>query len=262
MYYISMVTMNRLDILRRVLAQIERCTPEPFTLLITDNGSTDGTPDFLRHYAGERPGQTELWLLPENVGVCKARNAHWDWCIGQDAVKLDDKVEITTPHWLPIVFEQCRRLHAIMGFTDPETEQLWSRAAEVEAAAFPQWKCGASMFIPSELSKELGAFCEDYGLYGHEDLDYMDRAECLGWHPWLYTLKAYGKHLARAGTWGRAYVQPFIPIYEANREAYRQGERDLVIPIESTEGWRIGQEHKANPSSLVRRGEALLEAAR
>ena len=256
MYYISMVTMNRVEILRRVLMQLERCTLDPYKLLITDNGSTDGTAGFLRQYADERPGQVELWLLPENIGVCKARNAHWGQCIGRDAVKLDDKVEIRSAHWLPIVFEQCYRLHAIMGFTDPETEQLWAHAAELEATVYPQWKCGASMFIPGELSTALGAFCEDYGLYGHEDLDYMDRAECLGWRPWLYTLKAYGRHLARAGTWGREYVKPFVPIYEANREDYRQGQKDLCIPIEGTEGHRVGQ--LQGGSSLVRRGVAPL----
>jgi len=259
MYCISMVTMNRLDILRRVLAQIEHRTPEPFCFLITDNGSTDGTPDFLRQYASERPGQVDLWLLPENVGVCKARNAHWERCIGKDAVKLDDKVEILTPHWLPIVFEQCRRLHAVMGFTDPETEHLWQHASQTEAIPYPTWKCGASMFIPGELSAQLGAFCEDYGLYGHEDLDYMDRAECLGWKPWLYTLKAYGKHLARAGAWGRQYVQPFIPVYEANREAYRQGKKDLNIPVETTNGYLLGL--RGSETSLIRRGTVLLEAA-
>lgn len=255
MYYISMVTLDRVDILKRVLAQIERNTSEPYQLLITDNGSQDNTPSFLRAYASEHPGQVQLWLLPENVGVCKARNAHWAYCIGQDTVKLDDKVEITTPHWLPIVFEQCHRLHAVMGFTDPETEHLWQLADRTEAIEFPQWKCGASMFIPKELSKELGAFCEDYGLYGHEDLDYMDRAECIGWRPWLYTLKAYGRHLARAGAWGREYVQAFIPVYEANRTAYQNGEKDLSILVESTAGYQIGI--KMQEPSLVRRGNAL-----
>ena len=255
MITISIVTLNRREVLRRALLAIEKATTEPYRILISDNGSTDGTPEFLAQYADEHPGLVDLWLLPENVGISKARNAHWSHCVGQDTLRMDDKIEILSPHWSQIMRRQAREAQALIAFTDPSTEQLWHTAVnDAQVAYVPTWKCGAGMFIPGEVSAKLGGWDECFGLYGHEDLAYMDRAEAIGWK-FGYTLCAYARHLAAAGTKGREYVQPFIPIYEERKREYADGERDLSIPIESTDGYALGAEGPL--TSLVRRGSAL-----
>ena len=91
-YYISMVTMNRREVLQRAIEAIQEHTDVDYKLLITDNGSTDGTQDYLREL--DEKGVIKAYLLPENIGVSKARNLHWKECIGSPSVRMDDKVII------------------------------------------------------------------------------------------------------------------------------------------------------------------------
>ena len=66
------VTFNRLEKLKKVLASLESQTFLPKALIIVDNASTDGTADYLHEYQDAFPleGKVELRIvtLPENVG--------------------------------------------------------------------------------------------------------------------------------------------------------------------------------------------------
>lgn len=254
--------MNRCETLRRVLIALERHTFEPYHLLITDNGSSDNTPAMLTQYASDHPGQVDLWLLPENVGLARARNAHWARCIGSDTVRLDDKIQIDSPGWSQILRRQATQHHSLIAFLDPDTALLWDRyASEAEAVEYAPWKCGASMFIPAEVSAALGAWDEmtwpESGeplLYGYEDLTWMDRAEAIGWK-FKYSLSARATFLARASAATRATAQKYEPTYKARQAEYLNGERDIFIDIESTEGHaHAGQLQRA---SHARRGTAM-----
>ncbi|MDQ1127875.1 glycosyltransferase family 2 protein [Microbacterium sp. SORGH_AS_0888] len=60
------VTFNRLEKLKRVLASIEAQTRQPSVLIVIDNASTDGTTDFLATW--EAGVNTEIVTLPTNTG--------------------------------------------------------------------------------------------------------------------------------------------------------------------------------------------------
>lgn len=66
------VTYNRLDKLRTVLASLEAQTRPPERLVIVDNASTDGTADFLASYVHRRPldgrMDVDVVTLPGNTG--------------------------------------------------------------------------------------------------------------------------------------------------------------------------------------------------
>ena len=66
------VTFNRLEKLKKVLASLESQTFLPKALIIVDNASTDGTADYLHEYqdAFSLKGKVELRIvtLPKNVG--------------------------------------------------------------------------------------------------------------------------------------------------------------------------------------------------
>ena len=51
---IIMLTLNELDHTVKCLASIEAHTSQPHELIIVDNGSTDGTVEFLRRYVAEQ----------------------------------------------------------------------------------------------------------------------------------------------------------------------------------------------------------------
>lgn len=248
MLNVSLVTWNRVRVLEKTLRALERNTKEPYRVLVSDNGSGDGTQLFLESYADEHPGLVDLYFMPENSGIAVARNAHWAECVGQDAVRLDDKVCIESPYWSQIMRRQAYQHHSLIAFTDPDTEGLWTHAKETEVAEFAAWTCGASLFIPAEVSEKLGGWSEDYGLYGHEDLDYMDRAASIGW-PFRYTLAAHATFLARANPATRAGTEPFVATYQKAKAEYLAGERDIFIPLAA--------EKTLARTALIREGHAM-----
>ncbi|WP_449277091.1 glycosyltransferase family 2 protein [Leucobacter sp. GX24907] len=60
------VTFNRLEKLKRVIASVESQTLQPSSMVIVDNASTDGTREFLAELTSEIP--LEIVALPTNTG--------------------------------------------------------------------------------------------------------------------------------------------------------------------------------------------------
>lgn len=254
--------MNRREILRRCLDSLRRHTREPFHIHVSDQGSTDGTPAMLTAYAAECPGLMSLYLLTENAGLARARNSHWANCLGNDVMRLDDKVEILTPFWSQIIRRQALNHHCITGLLDPDTEFLLYHpdAQRSDVIEFPTWKCGAACFYPAEVANQLGGWDEmnwedgETLKYGWEDLLSMDRAEQIGW-PFRYSTSVIAQFMARAGAETRARAMQFEGFYRARRAEYQEGKRDIFIDITQTEGYRLGQ--SVPVSSLVSVGAAM-----
>ena len=73
----------------------------PFTHIVVDNGSSDGTVDYLKTYAGEH--DVQLILNSENKGISLASNQALDWIKdkGYDIiVKVDNDAIFKTKGWL------------------------------------------------------------------------------------------------------------------------------------------------------------------
>lgn len=259
MLTVSIVTWNRRDVLEQVLVAMERqARGVPYRVLVTDNGSTDGTAGMLREYALTAPVPVDVWLLPENLGIAKARNAHWQQALdyGQPILRLDDKVRLETPYWPAILAEQAARHRRVICLTDPVTEHLWGAAHQTDlVTGFDSWICGAAMLTPHGLAADLGGWCEEYGLYGHEDLDWIERAALLG-YGWGYSVRVYGRHLARASAERRAGIEPYIPVWEANRAAYRAGERGAYISLSETAAEHWSARARWHPGAAVQQGDA------
>jgi len=74
--HIGMVTCNRLAFTRQAIFSIWAFAGLPFTLTVVDNGSSDGTREFLQDLVAHGMLYS-LHLLPENVGVARAANLAW-----------------------------------------------------------------------------------------------------------------------------------------------------------------------------------------
>lgn len=97
---IVVLTHNRLAALRACLDAIVQKTRVRFDLLVVDNGSTDGTDEWLESLPKENIGAMHwlrLWFLPENRGVC-ARNVAIKEARGQFILQVDDDV-VVSPGW-------------------------------------------------------------------------------------------------------------------------------------------------------------------
>jgi glycosyltransferase involved in cell wall biosynthesis len=99
---VAFATRDRAATLARVLAAFARLAPPEGggTLVVVDNGSTDGTAALLRSQAG-RVGRLPLTVLTEpRPGKNRALNAALPHLQGDLAVWTDDDV-IPAPDWLP-----------------------------------------------------------------------------------------------------------------------------------------------------------------
>ncbi|MGP0595140.1 glycosyltransferase [Nitrospira sp. T9] len=179
---IGMVTFNRLEFTKQAIAALFQHTCFPHVITVVDNGSTDGTPEYL--LALHKQGFiSNLILLPANVGIAKASNLAW----GQEPeaeyyLKLDNDIVIQKPGWLSRMVEVIDRI--------PE---LGAIAYNFEPVNYPICEMrglplrpkignlnGACTLIPKRTHQILGFWCEDYGLYGEEDADYGLRMQLQG----------------------------------------------------------------------------------
>ncbi len=100
---------NRLDFTKQSLDAIEKHT-KGYKLYIVDNGSNDGT----REYLMERKfkGNFEIWFTSENSGVDRPMNWFYEVTEGQYLAKVDNDT-IVPPGWLDKLKEDIEGLDIV-----------------------------------------------------------------------------------------------------------------------------------------------------
>lgn len=179
---IGMVTFNRLEFTKQAIVALIQHTCFPHVITVVDNGSTDGTPEYLQALL-KQGFITNLILLPKNVGIAKASNLAWSQeSAAEYYLKLDNDIVIQKPGWLSRMVEvvdHIPELGAIAYSFEPVSYPL----REIRGL-FIRFKDGnlngACTLIPKRTHQTLGFWCEDYGLYGEEDADYGLRIQLQG----------------------------------------------------------------------------------
>jgi len=85
--------------LRRTVDNLAGTLPPASEILVVDDGSVDGSPDFL---AGRRRGQARLWRTA-NLGVARARNEGARRTQGDVLVFADAHLSLDAAWWKPLV---------------------------------------------------------------------------------------------------------------------------------------------------------------
>jgi glycosyltransferase involved in cell wall biosynthesis len=269
---IGMITCNRLDFTRQAIEALAMVDAGyRFVLTVVDNGSADGTRDFLQelHLRGV---VKNLVLLAENIGVAKASNLAWS--LVPEAgyyLKLDNDIVIRKHGWLRDMVEVADRI-----------AEAGAVAYNFEPASYPAVTLhgcgvrpkldsnlgGACILIPRRTHELLGYWCEDYGLYGEEDADFGVRVECAGLFNLYMADEDVGLHLpsgraARIGFGLRAKdgVEEIIHAeyrawkdqarrknmwygaFESNLSGYTSGTRKLFLRSSFVDDWRERHSH-------------------
>jgi len=95
---IIILCFNGLSYTRQCLDSIEKFTPEPHEIIIVDNGSTDGTAEFLARYAEEYTN-VKLIMNEDNKGYAAGNNQAIGKAQGEYVVLLNNDV-VVTHGWL------------------------------------------------------------------------------------------------------------------------------------------------------------------
>ena len=97
------LTYNKLGCTRRCLESLLQTAYQPWELVVVDNGSTDGTAEWLGEFR-ERAAGCGVRVLPilnrRNVGCCTARNQGIEGSTGERIVFVDNDVALRSRGWL------------------------------------------------------------------------------------------------------------------------------------------------------------------
>ncbi|MBK8933466.1 MAG: glycosyltransferase family 2 protein [Chloroflexi bacterium] len=248
------------------LQSLRRQTWRDFEALLVDNGSTDGTQD----YVAENYPEVRLVQLPENRGFTGACNAGWQAARGEIIILLNNDTE-ADPRWLAevmaafdrhpragsiaskmLLFDRRDHLHTAGDFYRvdgiPGNRGVW----QADMGQFDQEEmvfsaCGGSSAYRRALLDEIG-FLDDDFFFSCEDVDVGWRANLAGWEVWYaptaviyHKLKATGGAVTGSYYDGRNFLYLIWKNYPAG--LLRQNGRliaraQLNITKEALQNWR------------------------
>lgn len=187
------VTYNRLELTKKMLASLFEHTDSPFRLIIVDNGSTDGTVEWLK---------TDPWLKEQ---IWKNNN-----CVGQD-IQFNEKnmgIAIGRNQCLKIANKYNDEWLSTLDNDIEFVPQWLSKCLDV-LSANPKFCIGLNMegmeypifsrngksfqykrvgnlgtactVFSRKLHEAIGYFIMEYGLYSCDDSDFFFRARLAGY---------------------------------------------------------------------------------
>ena len=225
---ITVVTCNRIDLTRICLGSMLPTITQGVRVTIVDNGSTDGTREYLDSVAENHAG-VSIVKLRRNMGVAVAANLGWASMDADYYLKLDNDIEICRRDWLEKLLAFCERNPQIgmaaYRFCD------WHRITpEVLPSGdlFHRADCsnGACVLIPRKVHETCGFWNEDYGRYGFTDVDYSNRAVLQGWRIGYLPEEDAARHLGYAEG---AVSEPHEQLKQATITSKLAGERLYLL---------------------------------
>lgn len=202
---LMMVTYNRLDLTQETLDNIIRNTSHPFNLVIVDNGSSDGTFDWIKDNFSKREDRGSMQDFTfqankRNQGIAIGRNQALFLATRDEEVKWLSTIDNDV--WLPKgwLAESIEILKSVpsYGSIGVNFEPVRYPIVTINGKTFqnkPQGNLGTACTVfNKKLHKMLGYYNHsDYGKYGEEDADWGMRTRVLGFK--LGYVKEMGRHL-------------------------------------------------------------------
>ncbi len=235
---------NRVDVLKECLESIPRNTYTPYEVIVIDNGSTDGSVEYL-----ESLDWINLIKNTENIGVPRARNQGLAKANGEYIVSMDNDV-ITTPGWLDTFINYASKLSPQAALFGPRTnfisgpqmvnsvdyksvEELdqfsleWRKKAEGKLH-FILRLVGFCLFMRRKLLDHIGGFDTSFGLFGFEDDDFSFRSRLKGFENIVvnevFVHHVAGPHCRREDKDHPLYLKRVIQAENKFREKWGLGE--------------------------------------
>jgi len=197
---IVILTFNQLRFTQECVTSIQNCTLDPHEIIFVDNGSTDGTVEWLKEQVQCNAGY-RLIGNGTNFGFAKGCNQGIEAARGEFILLLNNDVVVTSG-WLAGMIE-CLRLQPHAGIVGPMTNNISGiqrvgrigyedmTGLERYAAAFRELNSyrrvetrrivGFCMLFKRELAEIIGLLDESFGSGNFEDDDYCLRAELAGY---------------------------------------------------------------------------------
>ncbi|MBS1271778.1 MAG: UDP-Glc:alpha-D-GlcNAc-diphosphoundecaprenol beta-1,3-glucosyltransferase WfgD [Candidatus Marinimicrobia bacterium] len=177
---------NRPEKVHRVINSVLGQTSPPEEILITDDGSTDETPDVLQEYSQRYPNKIRVITHEQNRGVSAARNTAIRNAVGDWIALLDSDDE-----WLPEKLERQAKFHVKHpGLLISQCNEIWIRNGKRVNKKDIHQKQGGHIF---KESLKLCLVSPSAAMIHHsifEDIGYFDESmpACEDYDFWLRVL--------------------------------------------------------------------------
>ncbi len=201
---VVVLTYNNLAFTEACLFSIEAYSDYPrLEVIVVDNASSDGSPEWLRGWAQERSAaghRRRLILNEENLGFSAGNNVGLKAATGEVLVLLNNDTYVT-PGWVRTLCAHLRRDPGL-GLVGPITNNIGNEARiEIEyadltdmirkAGEYTRAHAGRSIplhnaaffcvAMPREVYERVGPMDEDFGVGFFEDDDYCRRVHLEGY---------------------------------------------------------------------------------
>lgn len=228
---IVIVTCNRLDFTRQTIESVLHHTTYPdYEVIVLDNGSSDGTPDYLRSIQSHS-SISSITYFKHNLGKGKAANVGFQISQGEFIIGLDDDV-IVPQNWLKKMIDALRTVPGVgwlcmnfdnipEGFFRHEYERTFG-SVRIQVPPIVGGQCVA---MPRTTYEKLGGYIES-SFYGGIDGEYNARARRSGLATG-YVIDVVGHHLG--GTLKEVELYPDYYKYKIDAQHHLQcGNDDLA----------------------------------
>ncbi|EGW36167.1 glycosyltransferase [Desulfosporosinus sp. OT] len=227
---IIILTVNQLAVTQQCLGSIRQNTPESYELIVVDNGSTDGTIEYLK-------SQPDIKAVfnSSNLGFAKGCNQGRELASGDNILFLNNDT-VVTENWLG---NMLRLLYSQpqIGLVGPVSnkanghQQINVSYAELSGLVdFAREYCaknagcyrrvfrlvGFCLLVKKEVINQVGGFDELFGLGNVKDDDFCLRAVRAGYHL-MIALDSFVHHIAQL-TFNSIQEGSFKKLMEENQE--------------------------------------------
>jgi GT2 family glycosyltransferase len=244
---LMIVTYNRLDLTKETVKSIFENTKFPFRLCIVDNGSTDGTVEWLNELQPEGACVGFSFKLnEENRGIAIGRNQALVLAnkFGDSWLATLDNDVLLPDGWLSQSISVLKNnpQYGAIGVNMENVKYPMVALGGCEFQNKPQGNLGtACMVFNRALHNLLGFFnSADYKLYAHEDADFGMRIRVVGLK--LGYIGEMGKHVGEGendvgeyrefkNEWGKRN----LPAFHKNARAYFSKTKSYYINFEDDE---------------------------
>lgn len=245
---------------------LRRHTRGPVELIVVDNGSKDGSLEWLE----EQP-DVRVVPLGKNLGAPAARNYGLQIARGETIVFCDNDV-VFTPRWRPLLLAHLQRWPDI-GMVGPMSDYVTGQQKidplpvpgldlDTYASAISNERAGQHTYTNRlilffligrrEMFDQIGGICESYGRWGFEDDDLSIRANLAGWQLRIAGdcfIRHIGSQTAKTANlnydalllknwevfkakWGLPMDMPYGPYNPADIHAQSFTEEQLYVPYD------------------------------
>lgn len=183
---IGILSFNRLNYTRKCIEAIHETKGNyPFKITVVENGSTDGSVEYLKELYSKKLIDN-LCINPKNIGVARGANACWTKePNAKFFLKLDNDMVPQKVGWLDDMVKFLTKYpdFGTIGYNvEPVSYPLNFTDGEFKVRIKSGNIGGACLLIPKSIENLIGYFNEGYSLYGEEDADYFVRLNARGKH--------------------------------------------------------------------------------